>query len=838
MPLLPSEVLCVNPSLELVATGPERGLSRGVKPGAQVEFVQGDVDALLAVLEAVAADGNVAAVVRRLSARMSEAAALATLEQLRAAGWLVREQASAAQVLPRVALIGNGRLADAIARVIAQQGFVELVRSEPLALPRASDPGARRFPALGGVRFVPAARGESQAPTSDVTVLALDRVTYAELDAYGEALNARGEACLFVSVEAGEGRIGPLMLAGGGSGFVASRHRLATQGGQAVDREALQAFSVQELGSSPAELEVAERVSRELALELRRIVARDETPRSLDSVLLLTPSGSARQPLSLVSEPAQPSAASASSGRDLSLEADVIAARATNLRERGERPLSTTLRRVGIVGGGTAGYLTALALRAKLPELEVTLIESSTIPIIGVGEATTALLNHFLHAYLGLDILDFYARVEPTWKLGIRFEWGLPGDYFYNSPFQFGKLLESLVYEGDINKNCLGSRLMTANTTPVVRTAEGGHRCLLSEVPYAYHLDNRRFVRYLTEEARRAGVLHLDTVVDTAVPLPDRSGIDYLLTEDGRELRYDLYIDCTGFRSLLLDKALGSPFVSYASSLFADSAVVANVPHGGLVKPYTVAETMDHGWCWNIPMPDSDHRGYVYSSAFANLEQASAEMRAKNPGMAEPWTVRFRSGRHEEFWRGNCVAIGNSFAFVEPLQSTAIHMIVVEIQRLVSAFPREGGLRCFQPLINREINEVWDTLRWFLAAHYRFNRRLDTPFWRECRARTNTSGVDELLALYGERAPLGATAHRLRELDLSTFGVYRYDLLFMGMGLEAPLAVPDDDELTWRLASAATERVAARALPFGAALEVLQRQPEMLRRHAAELAAI
>jgi tryptophan halogenase len=344
-------------------------------------------------------------------------------------------------------------------------------------------------------------------------------------------------------------------------------------------------------------------------------------------------------------------------------------------------------------------------------------------------------------------------------------------------------------------------------------------------------------VRYLAEEARRAGVRHLDAVITAAVPSADRRDIDHLRTEDGRELRYDLYVDCTGFRSLLLEKALGSEYLSFASSLFNDSAVMANVPHDGLIKPYTVAETMDNGWCWNIPTPDEDHRGYVFSSAFATVEQATEEMRRKNPRMGDTWSLKFRSGRHAEFWRGNCVAIGNSFAFVEPLQSTAIHMAIVQIKKLVSSFPRQTGLHTFQPLVNREINEVWDTLRWFLAAHYRYNRRLDSAYWRECRKSVDVAGIDEIVALYRERAPIGATAQRFKELDLSTFGVYRYDLLFMGMGLEAEFAEPDDDVATWKRAVLAAERLAKRGVLHSDALRALVERPELLRRHATDLAA-
>src|SRR5581483_7337884 len=338
-------------------------------------------------------------------------------------------------------------------------------------------------------------------------------------------------------------------------------------------------------------------------------------------------------------------------------------------------------RRVCVLGGGTAGYLTAMGLRARLPHLDVTLIESSKIPVIGVGEASTPELVKFLHSrqFLGLDVVDFYRRVLPSWKLGIRFFWGPPGDSYFNFPFQRGCLLESQLYDGSFDAQSLGSLLSTANRAPVVTGGDEEVISLLPSVRFAYHLDNRRFVRYLQEEAPRLGVRHLDRVIADAALTPDGQAIDHLITEDGERLAFDLYIDCSGFRSFLLEKKLGSPFLSYASSLYTDRAIAATVPHDGTVKPYTLAETMDNGWCWNISFEEHDHRGYVFSSAFCSDDQAVAEMRAKNPGMDDPAVIPFRSGRHQDFWKGNVIAMGNSYAFVEPLESTALHMIVLQI---------------------------------------------------------------------------------------------------------------------------------------------------------------
>src|SRR5581483_1963148 len=360
------------------------------------------------------------------------------------------------------------------------------------------------------------------------------------------------------------------------------------------------------------------------------------------------------------------------------------------------------VRRVVVAGGGTAGYFAALALKRQLPALDVTLVESSKIPIIGVGEATTTLMPPFLHQQLGIDIVDLYREVRPTWKLGINFEWGLPGDYRFAYTFGDTSLLEAFAHDGTIENQSLVAMMMAADRTPIVRRDDGTPLSLLPEVKFAYHLDNKPFVAYLAKVARGAEIHHVDAVIRDATTV-DGEAIDRLLLDDGRELRADLYVDATGFRALLIEKILGSPFTSFASSLFCDSAVVATVPQRGTIEPYTTAETKDAGWCWRIPVEGEDHRGYVYSSAHLTPEAAQAEMRGKNPGLGEPWSLRFRSGRHREFWKGNTVAIGNSYGFVEPLESTTLHMVIVEIAYLLGGLEAPGDGRDYRTFANRSI---------------------------------------------------------------------------------------------------------------------------------------
>ncbi|GAA4402889.1 hypothetical protein GCM10023168_13860 [Fodinibacter luteus] len=511
-------------------------------------------------------------------------------------------------------------------------------------------------------------------------------------------------------------------------------------------------------------------------------------------------------------------------------------------RASAERPTTATPRQgpayrtVGILGGGTAGYLTALTFRRRFPDIDVTLIESSRVGVIGVGEATTPRLTEYLHspADLGLDIVDFHERVSPVWKLGVLYQWGRPGGEF-PWPFQYGALLDAYAHDGNLSAHCLAAMLMDARRVPVLQRDDGECTSLLGRVPFAYHLDNPRFVRYLQQEADRAGVTRRDLVVTDATMSPDGGTVESLVTEDGERLAFDLYVDCSGFRSVLLEGKLGSPFVSYADSLFTDAAVVANVPHDGVTKPFTVAETMANGWCWNIAFEQEDHRGYVFSSAFCSADEAEAEMRAANPGMSDAWSLRFRSGRHEHFWKGNVVAVGNAYAFVEPLASTAIHMLLFELDLLGHHLPGPTE-DAHKDLLNAQANAMWDSLRGWLAVQYRFNTRMDTPFWRACAADVELAGAAPHVQRFRERGLLSSDAVQVPPPGgaLSRYANdyfsqdYVYDVMLLGQDVPGRLGEPRTGREEWRTRTERNRSIVAHALPQNEALEWARRHPEHL----------
>jgi tryptophan halogenase len=491
------------------------------------------------------------------------------------------------------------------------------------------------------------------------------------------------------------------------------------------------------------------------------------------------------------------------------------------------------VRSVGVIGGGTAGYLTALALRARRPWLRVSLVESSTIPIIGVGEATVNEMVAFLHQFLGIDPVEFYREVRPTWKLGIKFDWG-PDPEGFLAPFDWAShsvgMLGALEETGRIDGFSVQSLLMAAGKTPILMAGDRPVS-LLKYLPTAYHLDNARLVAFLTAQAERRGVEHVDATVADVV-LRDREWIDHLRTTDGRTLSYDLYVDCTGFRSRLLGDALGEPFESFADSLFTDSAVTGNRDHGGYLKPYTTATTMDAGWCWTIPTPEEDHHGYVFSSAAISDEEAAAELRQRFPGVSEPKFVRFRSGRRTRAWRGNVMAVGNSYGFVEPLQSSGLAMVNLSIRALLAGLPATWSGSDARAAVNLYLGAKWDELRWFLAIHYKFNTRLDTPFWKQARAETDVSGLQPLLDVYATGAPVARQGNLIRRMlkDVAPpfYGLAGIDNVLLGQQVPTvPLPRTEPIE-QWRLRSRAARALVDRALPQREALEAVARDPSLI----------
>ena len=416
------------------------------------------------------------------------------------------------------------------------------------------------------------------------------------------------------------------------------------------------------------------------------------------------------------------------------------------------------VRRVVVVGGGSAGFLAAITLRARMPDLPVAVIRSKEIGIIGVGEGSTAVLPGHLHGYLNIDYKEFYQLADPLWKLGIKFVWGGRPFFHYSFDNQFDARIAGLsrnaAYyfprDGELGFTGGAAALMTAGK-PFFRRTDGTPVITRG---LAYHLENEKFVTFLESYAARLGVEIVDdTIVEV---LQDDAGITGLRLASGATRAGDLYVDCSGFQSLLMGKALGEPFVSFKSSLFCDRAVVGGWQRQEEpILPYTTAETMDAGWCWQIEHENRINRGYVYSSAFISDDEAEKEFRRKNPKVGPTRVVKFVTGRYARTWVKNVVAIGNASGFVEPLESTSLSFICTESVWLTeSLLDADREVRpSWQALFNRRVGAAWDVIRQFLALHYRFNDRLDTPFWRECREKADLCAATEFVDYFRQHGP-------------------------------------------------------------------------------------
>lgn len=456
-----------------------------------------------------------------------------------------------------------------------------------------------------------------------------------------------------------------------------------------------------------------------------------------------------------------------------------------------------------IMGGGSAGLMAALTLKRKLPHLAVRVLRSPEIGIIGVGEGTTATFPRHFFEYLKLKPQEFYSQVQPTWKLGIKFIWGPRPHFFYSFAFEFQRRLPELTrnngfyYQDDIPWLGHASAYM-AQDRAFPRQPNGLPRFHNN---HAFHIENIKLVQWLENQCTTHGVMITDATVQAE---KGGEGIQALIGADGTRYTADLYIDASGFRSELVGRVLEEPFVDYTDSLFCDRAVIGgwqrtNEP----VHPYTTAETMDCGWAWQIEHEHFINRGYVYSSAHISDDAARQELLRKNPRIPEDRTrvVKFRSGRYERSWIGNVVAMGNSAGFVEPLEATALQVISVEASSLADSLadslcePTPSMVR----LYNRYNGAQWDDIRNFLAVHYVFNTRLDTPFWKRCRTETALHGASDIVDFYRENGPSVVAGAALVHSS-NSFGMDGYLAMLVGQAVPhgKPYLTPPNEAEFWR----------------------------------------
>lgn len=408
---------------------------------------------------------------------------------------------------------------------------------------------------------------------------------------------------------------------------------------------------------------------------------------------------------------------------------------------------SAPIGRVVIVGGGTSGWMCAAGLARMVPPgVGVTLVESDEIGVIGVGEATVPTLIEF-NQLLGLDEDELVRETRATFKLGIEFVgWGdLGRRYFHpfgvhgrDTPeFRFHQLwlrLRALVGEAagelvDYNPSAVAARLGRFGRPQV------GPDSVLASMGYAFHFDAALYGRLLRGWAERRGVARVEGLVVGVQQRPSDGFIESVTLRDGRVIEGDLFIDCSGFRGLLIEGALGAGFIDWSRYLPCDRAMAVPSALTGAPDPFTRATADVAGWRWRIPLQHRMGNGHVYCSAFMDDDEAGRRLLANLEGapLDAPRPIRFRTGRREQFWVKNCVAIGLAAGFIEPLESTSIHLVQMGLRRLIHLWPDRGFSQAEIDRYNQTTRLEYEQLRDFVVLHYKATRRDDAELWRVCR---------------------------------------------------------------------------------------------------------
>ena len=430
------------------------------------------------------------------------------------------------------------------------------------------------------------------------------------------------------------------------------------------------------------------------------------------------------------------------------------------------------VKRVVVAGGGTAGWVAATALVRHLgPLIDITLVESDEISTIGVGESTVPTSRSF-HDLMGINQAKFMSETQATFKLGIEFKnWARIGDRYIHSFGTIGRKASWMAdfhhfwlhakakgFGGDLGEYCLEWVAGEANKFSLDAS---------SGLAYAYHIDAARYARFLRALAEPAGVKRVEGKIRNVELHPETGFIAALMLESGARVEGDLFLDCTGFRALLIEGALETGFDDWGQWITTNSAVAVQSTRVQPPEPYTAAIAHQAGWRWRIPLQHREGNGFVFCDEFMSADEARAQLLAEIDGepVVDPWLVRFKTGTRKKAWNKNCVALGLAGGFIEPLESTSIHLMKVAVTRLIQDFPFNG---CHEALIdhfNDKSRREFEGIRDFIILHYHITERDDSPFWNRCRTMEIPDSLKERIEIFREDARAYQTQHDLFRVD-------------------------------------------------------------------------
>ncbi len=417
---------------------------------------------------------------------------------------------------------------------------------------------------------------------------------------------------------------------------------------------------------------------------------------------------------------------------------------------------SRPIRRVIIAGGGTAGWMVAAGLSKTLGKiLDIKLIESDEIGTVGVGEATIPTLMNF-HTLLEINEQEFMAETQATFKLGISFEnwrnvgedyihsFGITGTDHWTAGFQhFWHKGRERELASDYGDYCL--ELKAARANRFAHLPRNG-------MNYAYHLDASAYAKYLRKFATPFGVERIEGKISKVNTDEGSGDITSLLLDSGRLIEGDLFIDCTGFRGLLIGETMKVAYEDWSQWLHCDTAIAVPTASVGDAVPYTRSIAREAGWQWRIPLQSRVGNGIVFSSRYMDEDTARQTLMANIEGemLTPPRVIRFKPGQRHQTWKGNCVAIGLASGFLEPIESTSIHLIQRGIIRLMQMFPTNGINQADVDEYNQQTLSEITHIRDFIILHYHVTNRIDTAFWRDCRNMELPASLKHRIELFRE----------------------------------------------------------------------------------------
>lgn len=412
------------------------------------------------------------------------------------------------------------------------------------------------------------------------------------------------------------------------------------------------------------------------------------------------------------------------------------------------------VKHVVIAGGGTAGWVAAAALIKQLsPLIKITLVESDEIGTVGVGESTIPTSRAF-HGLLGIYEQAFIKASQATFKLGIEFEnWRREGDRYFHAFGSVGKSVWMADFQhfwlearnqgfgGDYTDYSLEAQAAKANK---FETHEG------ATIGYAYHLDATAYAKFLRSLAEPAGVKRVEGKIRHVVQNQETGFVEALELESGTRIEGDLFLDCTGFRALLIEQTLKTGFEDWSHWLATDAALAVQTEPVGPIVPYTRAIAHENGWRWRIPLQRRVGNGFVYCTEFMSEDEARAKFVAAIEGkpLFEPRLLRFKAGMRNQSWNKNVIAMGLAGGFIEPLESTSIHFIKIAVTRLIQNFPFGGVTDAVIERFNSQSRREMEHVRDFIILHYAQTERDDSPFWRRCREMEIPASLAERIALF------------------------------------------------------------------------------------------